>query len=502
MPNQFSIRASTLWVLGFSWLGLLSCVPQTQADRLHLQPCADARLTDALCGTLTVAEDPAVPEGRQLDLKLIVLRALEVGEAAEAKAAPLFYLAGGPGAAATDYVGQWNESPLRRARDLVFVDQRGTGGSNPLQCPLLGLQATLDFVLFARLPDAAACAERLSESADLRRYTTRYAADDLDAVRVALGYARIDLLGVSYGTHTAQVYLQRYPQHVRSLVLRGVITPRQNLSLQLDGTLAALDALFADCRADAGCSALVPDPEMALGIVRDRLRAEPAYLTVTDTRTGQPARVEIREEHVLEIVRLWLYDARASSYLPAALAAAAAGDLQPLVQRGADMVATVVPRFATGLLLAVSCAEGEPYLPSVEDVRASVGDRPSALALRIEELRRSCVGWPHAEGDAELVQSELVQSELVVVDSDVPALLVSGALDPATPPSGAAAVLAHLPNSRHLVLPAVAHSPLAPGCVEDLILTFFEDAGFDRLDTSCLDDLRRPPFHLPASTAP
>ncbi len=502
MPSQLPSRESIFWILGLWILGfaLLSCGgASTQKALLRLQPCADARLTDALCGTLTVAEDPDIPAGRQLDLKLIVLRALEVGETVGAsKAAPLFYLAGGPGAAATGYVGQWNASPLRRQRDLVFVDQRGTGGSNPLHCPLLGLQAALDFALFTRLPEATACAERLAESADLRRYTTRYAADDLDAVRAALGYARIDLLGVSYGTYTAQVYLQRYPRRVRSLVLRGVVTPQLHLALQLDGTLAALDALFADCRADADCRALLPDPAAALETVRARVRAEPASVSVLDPRTGQPSWVEIREEHVLEIVRLLLYDARASSSVPADLAAAAAGDLQPLVQRGAGMAATAVARLATGLLLAVSCAEGAPFLPGVDAVQASIGERPSALALRIEELHRSCTGWPHvgtSESDSLLPASP-------ALTSNAPALLLSGALDPATPPSGAAALQARLPGSRHLVLPAVAHAPLAPGCVEGLIQTFLASPQADLLETSCIADLRRPPFHLPASTAP
>src|SRR5690242_7882835 len=197
------------------------------APRLSLQPCKLPRLKgDALCGTYEVLEDRAAKSGRTIKLKVVLLKALSNTPKPDA----IFPLHGGPGAPATQLVELVHGGilgPVRRDHDLVFVDQRGTGGSNPLICDVDDNPRELAGYFADILPrdKVRACREKLQTIADLRLYTTPIAMDDLDDVRSALGYDKINLLGLSYGTIAAQVYMRRHPEHVRAIFLVGVATP-------------------------------------------------------------------------------------------------------------------------------------------------------------------------------------------------------------------------------------------------------------------------------------
>ncbi|HEV7501049.1 MAG TPA: alpha/beta fold hydrolase, partial [Vicinamibacteria bacterium] len=185
---------------------------------LALTPCAsDGALKGAWCGSLRVPEDPAQPVGRTLALHVVVLRALSPTPAS----VPLFHLDGGPGVAASGAAGFYlgPGSDYRRTRDVVLVDQRGTGGSGALRCPVLERRSPLDE--YEPVDEVAGCRHKLEANADLRMYSTEIAAADLDRVRAALGYDRIDLWALSYGTRLAQVYLRSFGARVRSAVLVG-----------------------------------------------------------------------------------------------------------------------------------------------------------------------------------------------------------------------------------------------------------------------------------------
>lgn len=178
---------------------------------LSLTPCAsEGAMKDAWCGALSVPEDPRRPEGRQVALRIVVLRALSPTPGA----APLFHLDGGPGVAASGAAGFYlgPGSGYRRTRDVVLVDQRGTGGSRDLRCP----QGSVADRWAEQLRTCLAGLD-----GDPGAYTTAWAMDDLDQVRAALGYERVNLYGMSYGVTAAQVYLQRHPTRVRSAILES-----------------------------------------------------------------------------------------------------------------------------------------------------------------------------------------------------------------------------------------------------------------------------------------
>jgi pimeloyl-ACP methyl ester carboxylesterase len=228
---------------------------------LHLQPCSPGSYAKgALCGTYEVWEDRKAETGRKIGLNVVVLPARGANRAGD----PVFWLEGGPGAAATDSARDEAGGlfrAVRETRDLVFVDQRGTGGSNGLQCSFNDDPSQLRDFLGALFPreKVRACRERLEQRANLRLYTTPVAMDDLDEVREALGYDKINLAGASYGTFAAQIYMRQHPEHVRSAFLVGVATPniKQPLLFPRAAQLA-LDEVFKDCAADQDCHANFP----------------------------------------------------------------------------------------------------------------------------------------------------------------------------------------------------------------------------------------------------
>ena len=216
-------------------------------------PCRVSGLDEQVrCTTLQVPENRAVSGGRAIALRVVILPSRAP---ANAPRRALFYLVGGPGLAASalaDLVAA-SHSTTRSTHDIVLVDQRGTGGSNPLRCDLYGNTGEVATYLGDQFPVDAlrACVTRLAGSADLTQYTTANAADDLEAVRTALDIPRIDIDASAYGTRVAQESLGRYSSRVRSVVLQGAIPSEASLprSAARDAQ-SALDKVFADCAAD------------------------------------------------------------------------------------------------------------------------------------------------------------------------------------------------------------------------------------------------------------
>ena len=247
----------------------------------------------ARCGSLTVYEDRAAGDGRTIDLKIVVIPAVSDNPEPD----PLFFLAGGPGQAATELAGPMLPllADVRRNRDLVFVDQRGTGGSGRMTCAFfenevdeqaLGESLQVDTL---DLDELRGCLAEVEAVADPRQYTTPVAMDDLDDVRAALGYDTINLYGGSYGTRAGLVYMRRHPERVRTAVLDGLAP----VSIALPSTVnadahRALDLLFADCAADAACDAAFPDLRQTFARVIAELEASPRRLDTIHPRTGEP----------------------------------------------------------------------------------------------------------------------------------------------------------------------------------------------------------------------
>ena len=207
---------------------------QGRNPTIPLEACRLTGGVNALCGELLVYEDRAAAAGRQLPLNIAVLPA--TGSSNVVEDDPLFLLAGGPGQAAVEAYASaiYLFADVNRTRDIVLVDQRGTGESNGLNCEVLE-----DETLPADLPDEEQialleqCRADLSARADLSLYTTDTFVADLDDVRAALDYDIINLYGASYGTRAAQTYLRRFPERVRSVVLDAVVWQELVLFLKI-----------------------------------------------------------------------------------------------------------------------------------------------------------------------------------------------------------------------------------------------------------------------------
>ncbi|MEL6344676.1 MAG: alpha/beta hydrolase [Myxococcota bacterium] len=465
---------------------LLGCQPQITAATaaLRLTECHIQGLdAESRCGTLTVFEDRAAQQGRTLDLNVLVVPAVSPTPQPD----PLFILAGGPGQAASEVAAQIFPAieDIQARRDLVFLDQRGTGGSNPLQCPDTEDAHDLTAMLLRDMGEAMrACQDAVSENADLSLYSTPIAMDDLDDVRAALGYETINLYGVSYGTRAGLVYLRRHPDRVRAAILDGVAPLEMAIGLHFaeDGQ-AALDAMFSDCAADVGCDEKFPALKARYAALHQAL-SEPRAVDYVDPRTGASKSLEMDQTVFAAGVQGILYQPIFTSLLPLSIAAAEQGDFTPFIAQAYGMSDGVSSSIYSGMQMSVMCAEDQPRYP--QD-RSAVGKGTSLGSAIVEEISAACAEWPRAtlpDGFAE------------PVTSTVPVLLLSGALDPVTPPRWGEIASKSLPNSLHIVAPGAGHNVAPVGCGPRLMEAFIDAGAVDDLDRECINRIKRPPFFL------
>src|SRR6185369_5565354 len=278
-----------------------STVRQNLNKRLVLNDCTvEGVQGPAKCGTLEVYENRATKQGRMIGINLVVLPA--TGDKREPD--PLVYFAGGPGSAATeDAPGIANLfKKVREHRDLLFVDQRGTGKSNPLNCPFFNpndLQSYLGY--FFPLEDVRKCRAELEATADLKLYTTDIAVDDMDEVRAALGYERLNLFGASYGTRAALTYLKRYPKRVRTATLQGVAPPNEYMPLDFPlGNERALQGILAECAADEACNAAFPNLQDEAKSLLAQLIKGPVEVEVQKPNSSERVKVKLSRDLAAE----------------------------------------------------------------------------------------------------------------------------------------------------------------------------------------------------------
>lgn len=483
------------------WAALLavaaaSCAPQpvsSAIDRLH--ECAiEEGPAGAYCGTYSVPENRASRQGRRIALKIVVAPALRRDAAPD----PLFILEGGPGAGAATLAGArlGMFRRFRTDRDLVFVDQRGTGESNRLGCDPtveeLDEVTTDDGRALARL---RACLAGLD--ADPRLYTTPIAMDDLDDVRAFLGYERINLWGGSYGTRAALVYLRQHGDRVRSVVLDGVAPHDMRLPLSTArDAQRALDRLIADCAADAACAAAFPALGAETRSLFARLEADRPVVKGVHPRTGLPLELPLSRRDVALVVFRALYVPEVASLLPRVLTDAAAGNYQGLLALAFAAAPEGDKRdMALGMHLSVVCAEDIPRITPADRVTADAGGFLGAAMFDAQYA--ACGFWP---------KGDVPESYYAPIVSAKPVLILSGADDPVTPPTWGDHVAPHLSNSKHVVVPGAGHITLTRGCVPTLVDGFLRTASVAGLDPACTSAITRPPFFLtptgPAAPVP
>ena len=455
---------------------LIACGDRAPTRQVEFSDCRLAKLAStARCATIDVPEDRTAPGGRRIAIAVTLLPANTLSP----KADPLFMLAGGPGqssAALAPFAGMLGG--VRRNRDIVLVDPRGTGKSSPLRCAALAPRDPFDDFSNVDIADAAQrCLREIKAAgeADVAQYTTSALVADIDVVRGALGYERINLWGGSYGTRVAQEYLRRYPQHVRTMVLDGVAPPGLRIGLDIWPTRdAALTQLFAACAEQPACKRAHPDLNATLAAI-DKELGTGRKVTVADPRTGDPREVSLTFDMVVGALHALVYVPEFASLVPPLLTRAQAGDFAPLA--AASLLATddAGRTMNQALHFAVTCAEDASRVSAAEAHQTFSALRAPALA---ERNLAACDGWP---------QPALPADFGLPLVSDKPVLILSGGLDPVTPPANGKKVAETLSNSRHVVAAGYGHIVSPHACAPRLIEKFIDEGGFGTLPESCLE---------------
>ncbi|HEY4531192.1 MAG TPA: alpha/beta fold hydrolase [Luteimonas sp.] len=438
---------------------------------------------EAQCAGFEVPEDHDNPDGRRITLSIAVVPATGL-----AAPDPVVMIAGGPGQAALEsypQVASAFEDVLRR-RNVVLVDARGTGGSNPLRCSdedggnAFGSE---DASPEAMRAFAARCRDALAADSDLRRYGTIDHVRDLEAVRKALDAPQLNLVGISYGTRVAQQYARVYPDATRSLVLDGVVPNSMVLGQEHARNLEqALDAQFARCRAEPSCVDNLGDPSRQLAEVRSTLQAG----TLPPVSYRDPTSGEWLEDaptfgHLAVLLRMFSYQPAAAATLPLLLHEAGEGRYAPLMAQARMLAGSIGDQMSHGMQLSVMCTE------DAAEMAIEPGDEGSVLGNDMVSLLKSqCAEWPTAP------RADGFRDPLA---GDLPVLAISGEFDPVTPPRYGDEVVSHLPRGRHLVAPGQGHNVIAAGCMPKLFAQFVERADAEALDVECLERLApTPPF--------
>lgn len=457
-------------------------------------------LPDVTCGYVIVPEDRNNPDGAQVQLAVAIVPARSGNPAPD----PVIYLEGGPGGAALLGIESLMNLPFTEDRDLIVFDQRGTGFSVPsLNCPELeGDEESAD--------GTELCRDRLiEEGVNLDAYNSAASAADVADIQAALGYDQVNLAGVSYGTKLALTTMRDYPDGIRSVLIDSVYPPEINdLALTPVAFVDAYQNMFDRCAADAACSEAFPDLEANF---YDMITAYNDAPIILETDDGE---IELSGDEILGKLFLALYDSTLIPYLPYALDLLSYTDDEDALLTGYDILdgayrpdddsepppsavedSEFVQNYTAeygeiddseGQAYSVDCAE-EYQLDDLDEAYASANAAPEPLigyfTGGIDGPVADCQTWGVETSGP--VEAERVQS-------DIPTLVLSGAMDPITPPSSGESAAAGLPNSIYLLFPTAGHGISftdneAGECAKSIVASFFNDPGAP-LDTSCIEE--------------
>jgi pimeloyl-ACP methyl ester carboxylesterase len=451
--------------------------------RCDLTGSAGIGRIEAECGALTVPEDPDDPNGSTIDLHVARIKALRPVSGID----PLTLINGGPGASSVTLLADLKPAftSILLDRDIVVVDQRGTGRSAPLACeaPPSGLAA---FDAEAIRDAARRCLDTLDT--DPARYTTRAAVADLEYLREALGYRRWNIYAVSYGTRVAQHYLRRHPHAVRTMILDGVVPP--DVPLGPDIALNAqhtLTRILARCTADPDCHARFPDPSGQFATLAARLKAAPVTIEIPDPVGGRHASFEITYSHLAATVRILSYAPETAALIPLVIdEAESRRNYLPLLTQAQRIERELGRAINFAMHNSVVCAEDAPHYGELPELLSAL----EATYLGADQMRAFaaiCDLWPRGAVDPGFREH---------VASDVPTLLLSGEFDPITPPGYAERAAVRLTRSLHVVAPGQGHGVVIRGCIPDLVADFVRTGRVDGLNVGCVGRMRADPFFL------
>ena len=445
---------------------------------------------EMLQGFHEVWENRKAKQGRKIPISVLVLPAKNKNS----DKPPLFSLSGGPGGPGTDllyrFTGDYKE--MNNDRDIIMIDQRGTGKSNPLKCKFLDKRFMIENYLGEMYPEQVVkdCYKELSKIADLTQYTTPNVADDINEIREWLGYDKIDIIGFSYGTRLAQVYLKRHPETVNDIILWGAVTTSMKMPLHhASDAQRAIDLLFKDCADDSVCSKVYPHIKDEFNSIVETLRTGNIKMQYKHPQIDSAVTLTFHEYDFTETIRRIMYSQAGQRQVPYLIHEFYNKNYKPFLDWIYPKDLTSEGDFADGMYLSVSCTEDVPYLDVYTAHKLDYGTYLGNY--RVEQQQRACDCW---------TKGELPEDYFEPVHSDKPVLIISGYMDPITPPDLGKEILKYLPNGKQTVIRYLSHSSTGLRNINylvDYMLEFLNENSTADLDESKLKFLEPVDFKLP-----
>lgn len=459
-----------------------------QARALELADCRisagpGAPGIGARCGDFERPLDPDDPGAGTISLRVAVVPALSLEPAADA----FVPIAGGPGASSISFYAGWAPAfaRVRQERDILLIDQRGTGESAPMTCEIDDDIVEGAFSVEDTLRATQDCLDALPY--DPRFFTTSVAVRDLEAVRQALGYDSLNLYGVSYGTRVAQHYARRFPASTRTVIIDGVVPPQLPLGPEIaTESQRALDRVLQRCAEDPACNERFPSIQDDFRRLRDTLAAGPVAVEIANPVTGATEPLAFGESHMAAAIRLLLYNARTIALLPLVISEAANGNYTPLAAQFQMAVESMTEALNIGMHNAVMCTEDAPFIDYGAIDRTAL-ETSYLGAAQLDAIETMCSIWPQGPLDDDLHTP---------LATDLPVLLLSGDADPITPPRYANLAAVDLDRAWLLTGVNQGHGLGPVGCMPRIVAAFVESASLDGSDTDCMDENFAMPFFL------
>jgi len=471
------IRVTTASLMALAGMMPAGADGTNKTPPLTLEPCFIDGVKERIsCASVMLPLDYSNPGGESIPVHVAVIPAKSAAPAAD----PFLVFAGGPGQAAGEF-GFLIEAAfddIRSDRDILLIDQRGTGKSHGLRCSFEGLEdSAQDFRLVAE-----EC--RAEFTIDVRHFTLENIIRDTDEIRELLGYQQLNLWGGSYGTKSISLYLKRYPERVRSIIVDGILPPDQSLFLSAPASAErALGKLVEDCKTQPACNTAFPNfREQVDTLVEQAANGELRYEGI-DPVSGKYIELDIGFEMAVESIRSVMYSAEGTTLLPYVVNEATGGNLTPMLASLMNSSA-VSDSMYLGATMSLLCGEDVASIDAEAAAKAGEGSFARDSYYRI--WSGHCSGWDYVRPAA--------ADFFAPINSNVPALMLSGDLDPVTPPSLGDHWAKGFPNGRHITVKGTGHITSHAACMPKLLSEFIDHLDPALLDTGCLDHLNRLPI--------
>jgi pimeloyl-ACP methyl ester carboxylesterase len=449
------------------------------------------------CGYLSVPEVHGDANSRTIRLAVAILHS----RSDQPQPDPVVHLHGGPGQGDLLRIFGYLNSSFLDERDLIVVDQRGVGFSEPaLACPEVD-DATLNSLMAgssreeliaADVAGAAACRDRLqAEGIALEAYNTLQSAADFESLRLALGYDQWNLYGTSYGVLPTLTMMRLYPESIRSVTLEATM-PLQQTAEETAMFGRALNEVFTGCASDASCNEAYPQLADQFGAAVERLNEQPVILSVQIVQNGGYIDVSMDGQLFANILFSQLYTPASIPFVPFMIAQAANGNGQVMTIPASQLFRLLRGGIDTGDRLSVTCQDILPFSPAEEGSQTAQA-YPYLTGVQIItswSIQQVCQTW-----DVPAANSDFAQP----VSSPIPTLFLHGQYDPRLTTDYDVQVAATLPNSYIYVVPGVSHQALLTSpCAQTIAAAFVSDPTHEPA-SNCLTEVPVPAWVLPSA---